>query len=81
LQEGSGFRVQLQLDVEDNLMSLNRDDEVKSIRKDPAVRRETLDELNEATDRPEVGSAETRYRKVNRDQARGDCDRSQRLDE
>jgi hypothetical protein len=62
-------------------MSLKRNDEVQSIRKDPTVRRETLDELNEATDRPEVGSAEARYRKLNRDQARGDWDRSQRLDE
>lgn len=62
-------------------MSLNRNDEVKSIRKDPTVRRETLDEINEATDRPEVGSAEARYRKLNRDQARGDWDRSQRMDE
>jgi hypothetical protein len=62
-------------------MSLNRSDEVKSIRKDPTVRRETLEELDGATDRPEVGSAEPRYKKVNRDQARGDWDRSQRLDE
>lgn len=62
-------------------MSLNRNDEVKSIRKDPTIRRETLDEIDEATDRPEVGSTEARYRKVNRDQSRGDSDRSQRLDE
>jgi hypothetical protein len=63
-------------------MSLNRNDEVKSIRKDPTVRRETLDELSEATDRPGVGNTEARYRKVNRrDQSRGDWDRSLRLDE
>lgn len=62
-------------------MSLNRNDEVKSIKKDPAVRRETLDQLDEATDRPEAGDAEARYRHLNRDQARGDSDRSRRLDE
>ena len=62
-------------------MSLNRGEESKGIKKDQMVRRETLDELNEATDRPEVGSAEARYRKLNRDQSRGDSDRSQRLDE
>lgn len=62
-------------------MSLNRGEESQGIKKNQAVRRETLDELNEATDRPEVGSAEARYRKLNRDQARGDSDRSQRLDE
>ena len=62
-------------------MSLNRGEESKGIKKDPTVKRETLDELNDATDRPEVGSAEARYRKLNRDQARGDSDRSQRLDE
>jgi hypothetical protein len=62
-------------------MSLKRNDEVKSIRKDQTVRRETLDELDGATDRPEVGSAEPRYKKLNRDQCRGDWDRSQRLDE
>jgi hypothetical protein len=65
----------------EDLMSLKRNDEVQSIKKDPTVRRETLDELDAATDRPESGSAETRYRKLNRDQSRGDWDRSQRLDE
>lgn len=62
-------------------MSLKHNDEVKRIKKDPTVRRETLDELNEATDRPDVGDAEARYRHLNRDQARGDWDRSRRLDE
>jgi hypothetical protein len=62
-------------------MSLNRNDESRGIKKDLTVRRETLDELEDATDRPEVGNAEPRYRKLNRDQARGDSDRSQKLDE
>jgi hypothetical protein len=62
-------------------MSQNRNDEVKSVKKDQTVRREVLTEINEATDRPEVGGAEPRYRHLNRDQARGDSDRSRRLDE
>lgn len=62
-------------------MSQNRNDEAKSVRKDQTVRREVLNQIEEATDRPEVGGAEPRYRHLNRDQARGDWDRSRRLDE
>jgi hypothetical protein len=62
-------------------MSQNRNDEVKSNKRDQTIRREVLEEINEATDRPEVGGAEARYRRVNRDQARGDSDRTRRLDE
>lgn len=62
-------------------MSQNRSDEARSVRKDQTVRREVLNELEEATDRPEVGGAEPRYKHLNRDQARGDSDRSRRLDE
>lgn len=62
-------------------MSLNRNDEVKSIKRDQTIRREVLRDIDEATDRPEVGREETQYRHVNRDQARGDWDRSRRLDE
>lgn len=62
-------------------MSQNRNDEAKSVRKDQTVRREILNEINEATDRPDVGGAEPRYKHLNRDQARGDSDRSRRLDE
>jgi hypothetical protein len=53
----------------------------KSLKKDQTVRREVLNELDEATDRPDAGSAEPRYEQPNRDQARGDWDRSKRLDE
>jgi hypothetical protein len=62
-------------------MSQNRNDESKNVRKDQMVRRDVLNELEQATDRPEVGAAEPRYRHLNRDQARGDADRSRRLDE
>lgn len=62
-------------------MSQNRNDEAKSVRKDQTVRREILNEIDEATDRPEVGGAEPRYKHLNRDQARGDSDRTRRLDE
>jgi hypothetical protein len=62
-------------------MSQNRNDEVKSIKRDQTVRREVLEEINQATDRPDVGGAEAQYRHVNRDQARGDSDRSRRMDE
>ena len=82
-RHSSSIAATLHRDLEhvEELMSLNRNDEAKSSKKDPTVRRETLDELEEATDRPEIGSAEARYRKLNRDQSRGDWDRSQRLDE
>ena len=58
----------------------NRVDQ-KSLKKDPTVRREVLSELDEATDRPESGTAEPQYEHPNRDQARGDWDRSNRMDE
>jgi hypothetical protein len=48
--------------------------DLKSIRKDQTVRREVLDELAEATHEP--ARTEPRYRSPNRDQARGDWDRS-----
>jgi hypothetical protein len=53
----------------------------KSIRKDQTVRREVLSDLDESTDRPEVGNAEAQYHHGNRDQARGDWDRSRRMDD
>lgn len=55
--------------------------DVKSIKKDHTVRREVLSELSDATDRPEAGDAEAQYRHPNRDQARGDWDRSRRMDD
>lgn len=62
-------------------MSQSRNEDTKAVKKDQTVRREVLNELDEATDRPEVGGAEAQYRRVNRDQARGDWDRSRRMDE
>jgi hypothetical protein len=53
----------------------------KSLKKDQTIRREVLNELDEATDRPESGNAEPQYEHPNRDQARGDWDRSNRMDE
>ena len=53
----------------------------KSLKKDQTVRREVLNELEEATDRPGSGGAEPHYEHPNRDQARGDWDRSNRMDE
>jgi hypothetical protein len=55
--------------------------ESKTLKKDQQVRREVLTDLDDATDRPEVGQAEPRYKGVNRDQARGDWDRSRQMDE
>jgi hypothetical protein len=55
--------------------------ENKSMKKDQSVQRDVLSEIDQATDTPEAGSAETQYRHVNRDQARGDWDRSRKLDE
>jgi hypothetical protein len=55
--------------------------ESKRMKKDQSVQRDVLSEIDEATDLPEAGNAETQFRHVNRDQARGDWDRSRRLDE
>lgn len=52
--------------------------EDKAIKKDQTVRREVLEEIDQATDRPEVGNAEPAYQHPNRDQSRGDWDRSRR---
>ena len=62
-------------------MSRRRIDEVKGIKRDQTVRRDVLSELDDATDRPDVGREEGQYRHPNRDQARGDWDRSRRMDE
>ena len=62
-------------------MSRRRTDEVKGNKRDQTVRRDVLSELDDATDRPDVGREEGHYRHPNRDQARGDRDRSRRLDE
>jgi hypothetical protein len=52
--------------------------EEKAIKKDQTVKREVLEDLEEATDRPEVGNAGPQYQHPNRDQSRGDWDRSRR---
>jgi hypothetical protein len=52
--------------------------EEKAIKKDQTVKREVLQDLEEATDRPEVGNAGPHYQHPNRDQSRGDWDRSRR---
>lgn len=53
----------------------------KTLKRDQTVRREVLTDLDEATDRPDAGDAEAQYRNPNRDQARGDWDRSRRMDD
>jgi hypothetical protein len=55
--------------------------EDKAIKKDQTVRREVLEEIDKATDRPDVGNAAPQYRQPNRDQSRGDWDRSRRGDD
>jgi hypothetical protein len=55
--------------------------ESKPTKKDQSVRSDVLGEIDQATDVPEAGNAETQFRHVNRDQARGDWDRSRRMDE
>jgi len=59
----------------ETLMSDRRRGESKEIKKDQMVRREVLDDIKSETvqDRHEA-----RYRNANRDQARGDWDRSRR---
>ncbi len=56
-------------------MSENRRGESKEIRKDQEVRREVLDEIASETVQER---SEAQYRNPNRDQARGDWDRSRR---
>jgi hypothetical protein len=59
----------------ETLMAERRRGESKEIRKDQMVRREVLDEIsNEITQEHQ----EPQYRNPNRDQARGDWDRSRR---
>lgn len=55
-------------------MSDRRRSENKEIKKDQMVRREVLDEIAKET----VQGLEPQYRNPNRDQARGDWDRSRR---
>ena len=55
--------------------------DLKSVRKDQTIRREVLSDIDEATDHPEAGGAEAQYKNPNRDQSRGDWDRSRRLDD
>jgi hypothetical protein len=57
--------------------SRNRNED-KSIKRDDRVRREVLNELDEVTDRDNTGREEPKYNHLNRDQARGDCDRTGR---
>lgn len=54
---------------------------INSSKKDQTVQREVLTDLSESTDRSEVGNAGSQYRHGNRDQARGDWDRSRRMDD
>jgi hypothetical protein len=56
-------------------MADRRRGESKQIKKDQSVRRETLDEIG--SEISQTGS-EAAYRNPNRDQARGDWDRSRR---
>ena len=56
-------------------MSDRRRGEIKELKKGQAVRREVLDEIGSETVQNHTG---TSYRNVNRDQARGDRDRSGR---
>jgi hypothetical protein len=56
-------------------MSDRRRGESKELRKDQTVRREVLDEIKQETVQERNGA---HYRNPNRDQARGDWDRSRR---
>lgn len=56
-------------------MAERRRGESKEIRKDQMVRREVLDEINKEIVQEHQGP---QYRNPNRDQARGDWDRSRR---
>ena len=56
-------------------MSDRRRGESKELRKDQTVRREVLDEIAQETVQERNGA---HYRNPNRDQARGDWDRSRR---
>jgi hypothetical protein len=56
-------------------MSDRRRGESKEIKKDQMVRREVLDEIAKETTQEHQ---EAQYRNANRDQARGDWDRSRR---
>ena len=52
-----------------------RRDEIKEVRKDQQVRREVLDEMGSEIAQNHISA---QYRNPNRDQARGDFDRSRR---
>ena len=56
-------------------MADRRRGELKQLKKDPNVQRDTLDELSSQITQDRNGP---QYRKANRDQARGDWDRSGR---
>jgi hypothetical protein len=56
-------------------MSNRRRGDIKELKKDQQVRREVLDEIGTETVRDRAGP---RYRNPNRDQSRGDWDRSHR---
>jgi hypothetical protein len=56
-------------------MSDRRRGESKEIKKDQMVRREVLDDISKETTQEHQGA---QYRNANRDQARGDWDRSRR---
>ena len=56
-------------------MSENRRGESKELRKDQTVRREVLDEIASEINQER---SEAHYRNPNRDQSRGDWDRSRR---
>jgi hypothetical protein len=59
----------------ETLMSVRRRAESKEIKKDQTIRREVLDDIAKETVQDHQ---EARYRNANRDQARGDWDRSRR---
>jgi hypothetical protein len=59
----------------ETFMSDRRRGESKEIKKDQMVRREVLDEIAKETTQERQ---EAQYRNANRDQARGDWDRSRR---
>ena len=56
-------------------MTHRRRGEIKQLKKDPTIRRETLDEIGSEIVQHR---SEAAYRNPNRDQARGDWDRSGR---
>jgi hypothetical protein len=71
----SSFDVHGWTATRETFMSDRRRGESKEIKKDQTVRREVLDEIAHETVQERQGA---HYRNANRDQARGDWDRSRR---